>query len=1056
MRRLRRSPGRSGSLSGIRFLLSAMTDTEAIAEEAGSPPSGSSPAAVEPRLRYQPALDGMRGLAVAAVLAYHAGLPWARGGFLGVDAFFVLSGYLITSLLLTERRATGAISLGAFWARRARRLLPALFLVLVGVMGYAVVFAEQEELTRLRHDAIATLAYVANWRAVFSGESYFEQFAVPSPLRHTWSLAIEEQWYLVWPILVIALLRWRRGSVAALLGLSLAMAAGSALLMVWLFDPHGDPSRVYYGTDTRAQSLLVGAALAAWLIRDRPTFNTQLLQAAGLACMVVIGWAWIVTPESSQLLYRGGFLLLALSVAVVIVAAVAPKRGLVKNFLSFAPLRGLGLISYGVYLWHWPLYLVLTPERTGWDGHGLFVVRVLATLAVAIASYYIIEVPFRRGGLWRWRASWVLAPAAGAVLVIGILFVTRVSEPIFALPTASSLPPPPSVSTPISEDTLDTTRAPIRVLAVGDSVAFTMAQGLVRAESAWNLSVWNTAKLGCGVLRADEILLDGTWSPQGDFCKSWPTRWRSHVEVFQPDVVVLLAGAWDLYDRKVGERVLEFGTTEGDAFVLGELDAAVDVLSSGGATVMLLTTPYYEARELGLNTSGVRFDRARIERLNLLYAELAEQRGAAVSVLNLNGFVGSESEREADGGNAQMRHDGVHFSDEGADTVARWLAPLITEAAGPPRNVLSAPPLSAGAVQPQPPARWLELLAHVPDTDDTRLMTVMNDYARFRQAWQVPLPATDANEILLFEYYRRLLFSPDGKPMGLVPANATGIAGSPSPLVEFRMLLGFTIADVDQDIRAGDVATGPRFEILRGRFDLARIDEALRTNPLVDALAGSAAGGGRYHLWRSGGQYAAVLPPPALTQSQAAVGDYLYRASAIEDVEATIEAAAGERRSLADIDDFERLARGLEALGTYTALFSVDTNAYTVAAAAERLAGTEATEDEVAAERERIGGETKLLPYQAFATGAGLDVDGPYTALVLLNPDVKTARANVQRLEDRIAEGISWLGGQPFREFIEHVEITREGRVILAKLRTDRYALWFGLHAGRDTLLIHE
>src|SRR3990167_8905445 len=149
-------------------------------------------------LPYQPALDGIRGLAVAAVLAYHAGLPWARGGFLGVDAFFVLSGYLITSLLLAEWRAAGSIDLVAFWTRRARRLLPALFLVLAGVVGYATAFAEPGQLGALRQDALATLGYVANWRQVFAGESYFDQFSAPSPLRHTWSLAIEEQWYLLW------------------------------------------------------------------------------------------------------------------------------------------------------------------------------------------------------------------------------------------------------------------------------------------------------------------------------------------------------------------------------------------------------------------------------------------------------------------------------------------------------------------------------------------------------------------------------------------------------------------------------------------------------------------------------------------------------------------------------------------------------------------------------------------------------------------------------------------------------------------------------------------
>ncbi|MCI0850158.1 MAG: hypothetical protein J4N26_04265, partial [Chloroflexi bacterium] len=187
-----------------------------------------------------------------------------------------------------------------------------------------------------------------------------------------------------------------------------------------------------------------------------------------------------------------------------------------------------------------------------------------------------------------------------------------------------------------------------------------------------------------------------------------------------------------------------------------------------------------------------------------------------------------------------------------------------------------------------------------------------------------------------------------------------------------------------------------------------------------------------------------------------ALGEYLYSASAAEDVDAAIAAAAGERRSLADVAVFQRLARGLQALGTYTALFSVDTDPYTVAATAERLAGTDATEADVAAERERLGGETKLLPYQAFATGAGVDAGGAYTALVLLHGGEEAAQANVQRLEDRIAEGTSWLGGQPFSEFISRVDIVRDGSVILAKLRSDRYALWFGLHAGRDTLLVHE
>ena len=395
----------------------------------------------ERRLSYQPALDGIRALAVAAVLAYHAGMPWARGGFLGVDAFFVLSGFLITSLLLAEYRAKGRIAFTAFWARRARRLLPALFLMLVGVGVYAVVFAKPDELDRLRADALTTIGYVANWRPVFSGESYFDQFSVPSPLRHTWSLAIEEQWYAFWPLLLFVILRLRGGSLRATLAVSLALAAGSALLMALLFQPMHDPSRVYYGTDTRAQSLLVGALLAMLLLQRGPVRSAPArwtLQGVAVLCVVFIGFVWARADDNSSLLYRGGFLVLATSVAVVIAASVQPGVSVVGRVLSLPPLRGLGLISYGVYLWHWPIYLVLTPGRTGWDDYPLFALRVAATLAISIVSYRLLEMPVRRGAFRQWKVSWTLAPAAAACVAVALVIVTRGGAPTFSVPSASS------------------------------------------------------------------------------------------------------------------------------------------------------------------------------------------------------------------------------------------------------------------------------------------------------------------------------------------------------------------------------------------------------------------------------------------------------------------------------------------------------------------------------------------------------------------------------------------------------------------------------------------
>ena len=200
---------------------------------------------------YRPALDGIRALAVAAVLAYHGGLPWAKGGFLGVDAFFVLSGYLITSLLVMEWRTKGKIEPIAFWSRRARRLLPALFLMLMGVAFYAAVLATPQELSKIRGDALATICYVANWRPIFTGQSYFDQFSIPSPLLHTWSLGIEEQYYAVWPLLLLLALKIRKITLGKLMVGTILLAAASALLMALLFHPNEDPSRVYYGTDTQ-------------------------------------------------------------------------------------------------------------------------------------------------------------------------------------------------------------------------------------------------------------------------------------------------------------------------------------------------------------------------------------------------------------------------------------------------------------------------------------------------------------------------------------------------------------------------------------------------------------------------------------------------------------------------------------------------------------------------------------------------------------------------------------------------------------------------------------
>jgi peptidoglycan/LPS O-acetylase OafA/YrhL len=389
-------------------------------------------------LPYSPGLDGLRAFAVIAVLLYHAGLSWIPGGFLGVEVFFVISGYLITALLLAEWHQRGRIDLKGFWLRRARRLLPALYLMLLVTLTFAVVFLPGE-VAKLRSDAIAAFGYVTNWYLVFGHESYFESVGRPSLLKHLWSLAVEEQFYLLWPPMLAAALslgalRWRRRR--ALL-LALAGAAASALLMAILYRPDLDPSRIYFGTDTRATGLLLGAALAfVWApgrspetaetdhssatklrrlyrVRRRGRLRRRwgwavpvLLDTAGLAALGGLIWFCLWLGEYQPFLYQGGFACVALTTVVVITAVVDPRTLLGATLLGWAPLRWIGLRSYGIYLWHWPVFMVTRPQLDlpieGWPLLGL---RLAATIVLAHLSYHYVETPIRRGALERaWKA----------------------------------------------------------------------------------------------------------------------------------------------------------------------------------------------------------------------------------------------------------------------------------------------------------------------------------------------------------------------------------------------------------------------------------------------------------------------------------------------------------------------------------------------------------------------------------------------------------------------------------------------------------------------------
>lgn len=355
------------------------------------------------RFPYIPGLDGLRALAIVAVLLYHADLP-LRGGFLGVEIFFVLSGFLITALLTTEWLQYDRIDLKTFWLRRARRLLPALFFVLIGTLAIAAALPAGET-AGIGGDALAALGYVMNWHLVLSGQSYFDAGVRPPLLQHLWSLAVEEQFYLLWPLICVIGLRVMRFS--GLLVGTVALAIASFALAAVSFEPGADPSRIYYGTDTRASGILIGAALAmVWAPWRQPAAARRsvglALDIAGPVGLVGLLLATVRLFDSHPLLYRGGLTLVAVGTVLVIAATTHPRARLLPAVLAWGPLRWMGMRSYGIYLWHWPIFQVTRPSLdVPFDGLGLLAARIGAVVLLAELSYRCVEMPVRRGALGR-------------------------------------------------------------------------------------------------------------------------------------------------------------------------------------------------------------------------------------------------------------------------------------------------------------------------------------------------------------------------------------------------------------------------------------------------------------------------------------------------------------------------------------------------------------------------------------------------------------------------------------------------------------------------------
>ncbi|MFX0570073.1 acyltransferase family protein [Bacillus pumilus] len=363
----------------------------------------------ENRLRYILGLDGLRAVAVLAVIAYHLHIGPASGGFLGVDLFFVISGYLITTILL-HKQDLGYQELLPFWMGRIRRLLPAAYVMIFLTVSWCAI-AGSNALLSIRGDALSSFFYVSNWWYIFHQLSYFDSFNAVSPLKNLWSLAIEEQFYIIWPVLLIAGLKWVKNR-SHLPMITFGLALVSALWMAILYSPDTDPSRVYYGTDTRAFALLIGCSLAfVWPMQRLSSkkllpVGRRILHIAGFGSFAVFLLCVYAVDEFDSFLYQGGMLLFCLNAAILI-ACICHPASLLGKWLSYQPLVWIGKRSYGIYLWHYPIIVLTTPViEIGQPSMGRVALQIIAILLIAEASYRFIEQPIRRLGFTQYFASW--------------------------------------------------------------------------------------------------------------------------------------------------------------------------------------------------------------------------------------------------------------------------------------------------------------------------------------------------------------------------------------------------------------------------------------------------------------------------------------------------------------------------------------------------------------------------------------------------------------------------------------------------------------------------
>ena len=621
-------------------------------------------------LAHHRGLDGLRGVAVILVIIFHSGLNWLPGGFLGVSVFFTLSGFLITSLLINERENSGRINLKAFWGRRLRRLAPASLVVIAGVVGLVSWLSTSIEASRIKGDAISATLYFSNWRFIYSGHSYGELFATPSPLQHLWSLSIEEQLYVVVPVLIAGL--FAMGLRRRAIGYVFLVAVAGSTIATMFTNSH---ELIYYGTHTRAAELLLGSALAC--LFGQRIEKLAVNKAKSLSTLYIVPIVGVVvlsrfSSVDSPWVYSGALTAFAGLSVICLIAAI--QAGPVRSILSSSPLVRVGEVSYGLYLIHWPVIVWLNSERVDLQPTALFVLQVIVTVILTLVSYWLIEQPIRRRKVLlsvRWAASSFVASVVGVLILASAILASASSQVntvpdvlVTIAPTSSVVDPVNTSSTTIVGSPAKPARVdrtvPLSVLVIGDSTAENIATALAQASDG-SLGVISGGVLGCPLLKVAQVRDRKDSQQDVSYCPSNEQLVRDHVS--EVDAVVVVAGVanqW-AYQYAGSDVWVEPASERYKADLNGFLENIEDIVAPYGLPILVFETP--PVRD---NPKILGDDIATL----LRWAEVINEWDSHWYSVKMVPYADALSDPNSDEGKAE-RPDGVHLAEEFGRELAR-------------------------------------------------------------------------------------------------------------------------------------------------------------------------------------------------------------------------------------------------------------------------------------------------------------------------------------------------------------------------------------------------